>query len=185
MCLHPFQSNSNTRHFTNLKHWPLQHSWQPDPQRCSPALTTPPPQTHRDVQSHTLIPPSPEVQRLAVTEFLQCSPALTLPSHSLQWRFGKLSSRHLNPHKEPLGNSACLMSRTCHLKVGRWPKISHRQKNLSLVKAFDVSQQAWLLCAGVLKEKWEGRTQKISLQPVLGVCRVNLFSCCWSQFILM
>lgn len=84
------------------------------PSRCSAAPTRP---THR----HALRPPSPEVQRLAVTEFLQRSPALALPSHSLQRRFRRLSSRHLNPHKGPLGNSARLMSRTCHLTVGRWP----------------------------------------------------------------
>ncbi|TNN71419.1 hypothetical protein EYF80_018368 [Liparis tanakae] len=46
---------------------------------------------------------SDQVQRLAVTEFLRRSPALALASQSLLWSFRRLSSRHLNPHKEPLG----------------------------------------------------------------------------------
>lgn len=91
-------------------------------------------------------PPTKMVQRTAVTEFLQCSPALALQSHLLQWRFTRLSTRHLNPHKGPRGNSVTLMLRNCHLKKkkrkkrkGLWQQMSHKrkkqgEKTLSLLK---------------------------------------------------
>lgn len=137
--MHAFLFNQLTRSLLQTQHPLSPHSCcqgQPEPQSCSLSLHT---QAHK--------PPKPEVQRLAVREFLRCSPVLALPSHSLQLRFRRLSSRHLNPHKRPLGNSACLMSMNCHLKAGMWPQISQRQKKTTththtksycLLKTFDM-----------------------------------------------